>query len=284
MPNTSKTSEPRNGLSFGSALALVAATATLCLAATGKLGLYIHPRYFVFTVAMAVVCLTLTLLALLRPRAASHGELVDPPSSTVWAKLGAVFAAVLLLPLAVLPPVSLSTERASSAATSAAAASSAGGGSGAPGGTPGSAPGGGASGGALTGAANPAAESPASAEADAKMTVPDWSALLQSGIDPVELSGRTPQLSGFITADANDPENIMQVTRYTVTCCVVDAAPRAVPVYLPGWQSQYKQGKWYSVTGYFSQNPSALSTWEAVVIPGEITAIPEPKDPYVPVD
>lgn len=278
MPNTGKTPAARSGLSLGSALALVAATATLCLAATGKLGLYIHPRYFVFTVAMAVVCLVLTLTALLRPRAASHGELVDPPKSTVWAKIGAVFAAVLLLPLAVLPPVSLSTERASSAATSA------GGGSGAPGSAPGSAPGGGANGGALTGAANPAAGSPASAEADAKMTVPDWSALLQSGIDPVELSGRTPQLSGFITADANDPENIMQVTRYTVTCCVVDAAPRAVPVYLPGWQSQYKQGEWYNVTGYFSQNPSALSTWEAVVIPGEISAIPEPKDPYVPVD
>jgi putative membrane protein len=46
----------------GPALALVGVTATIWLAATGTLTLYVHPRYTLLTVIMAVLTLLVLLL------------------------------------------------------------------------------------------------------------------------------------------------------------------------------------------------------------------------------
>ena len=52
----------------GVLIAVVLVIATVWLAATDRLGLYIHPRYFGFTVAMAAIGGAIVLAAFLVPR------------------------------------------------------------------------------------------------------------------------------------------------------------------------------------------------------------------------
>ena len=70
----------------GVALAALGVVATLWLAATGRLGLYIHPRYFVFTVIMAVVAVVVLVAAFAVPRA--RGDEHANPTASARRRLG----------------------------------------------------------------------------------------------------------------------------------------------------------------------------------------------------
>ena len=58
----------------GAALALVGVIATLWLAATGRLTLYVHPRYTLLTVIMAVLALLVLVLMAAVGVSAAAGE------------------------------------------------------------------------------------------------------------------------------------------------------------------------------------------------------------------
>ena len=112
-------------------------------------------------------------------------------------------------------------------------------------------------------------------------TVKDWATLIRQGASAEDLTGKTATLTGFVTPDADDPDNVFYVARFVVTCCAVDAQPVGVPVYSPGWSSSYATDSWVTLTGTFETNPSVLSTATTVVQPDSITAVETPSEPYV---
>jgi len=120
-----------------------------------------------------------------------------------------------------------------------------------------------------------------SAGAFETFSVVDWASLLRQTSDLSFFADKPVVVSGFITADPEDPENLFYVSRFVVTCCAVDAQPVGVPVYAPNWSSNLKIDDWVEVRGEFATNPSRSSSQPLAVDPSEITPIEQPREPYL---
>jgi len=248
----------------GLALTLLAAIATGWLGVTGQLGLYINPRYYVFTLIMAVIAFVLAIGALLFIPGPIEDDEHEHDHEHVGAGRGRpllafggslaalVIVAAATVALLVVPPSTL---------TSAAVEQR-----------------------SLNSSSNTLAKAgppPSSTDDTSTYSVKDWAALIRQGASTDELNGRTATLTGFVTPDADDPDNVFYVARFVVTCCAVDAQPVGVPVYSPGWSSSHAVDSWVTVTGEFEQNPSVLSAATTVVRPDSLTAVDQPAEPYV---
>lgn len=241
----------------GVVLSLIGVVSTLWLAATGRLGLYIHPRYFVFSVVLSVIAAVLLLLAIaIVPGAEeeddhAHDHAPTRPGRRWLAVLAPaaviVFAAVALL---VLPPAALTASTATQREVN-------------------------------TNAVDASATVAAPTGDTASFTVRDWATLLRQGASEQFLAGRTATVSGFVTPDASDPKNVFYVARFIVTCCAVDAQPVGVPIYRANWADTYSEGQWVEATGGFEANPSVTSVEAVVLEPDVVTPIDEPAMPYV---
>lgn len=242
----------------GVVLSLIGVVSTLWLAATGQLGLYIHPRYFVFSVVLAVLAGVLLVLAFaIVPGVQEEGdehthEHTHRPGRRRWLAVlapAAVIAAAAIA-LLVLPPAALTASTATQREVN-------------------------------TSAVDAAATAAAPTGDTASFSVRDWATLLRQGASEQFLAGRTATVSGFVTPDASDPENVFYVARFIVTCCAVDAQPVGVPIYRAGWADTYSEGQWLEVTGGFEANPSVTSAEAVVLEPAAVTPIDEPAMPYV---
>ncbi|MFH6779895.1 TIGR03943 family protein, partial [Clavibacter michiganensis] len=111
--------------------------------------------------------------------------------------------------------------------------------------------------------------------------VKDWSQLLTQTTDPTFFTSKSVDITGFVSADPDDPDDVFYVTRFVVTCCAVDAQPVGVPVYQPGWKSTLQTDEWVRVTGPFASNPSAKSRQPLAVMPQGVQQVDQPADPYV---
>jgi uncharacterized repeat protein (TIGR03943 family) len=233
----------------GVLLSLVGVAATLWLGATGRLGLYIHPRYFVFTMVLAVIAAVLLIAAFaVLPDEHEHDHEERRP---VWPAVGgAMIVLGAVVALLIVPPATLTTATAAQREVNASAVD------------------------ASVTAAAPTGDY-------AAFTVRDWATLLRQGASEQFLADKTASVSGFVTPDASDPENVFYVARFVVTCCAVDAQPVGVPIHQPGWQDAYEVDSWLEVTGGFGANPSVLSAEAIVLQPDTVTAIDEPAMPYV---
>lgn len=230
---------------------------TLSLALSGKLGWYVHPRSAWFTVLMAVVAaVVLVGGAALR---AAQAERTRPsgPGERGWRRRwrwagSGVIALCAVVVIVLLPPATLSPDRAAQQSA----------------------------GGAV--AADPRGPDAAAlaGRADSELSLRDWSVLARQQ-DSSALAGRGAELLGFATPDTDDPENVVVVTRFFITCCAVDAQAVGVPVYAPGWEREVAAGEWLSVTGTFAPNPSPASSWAAIMLPEQLSRVAAPEDPYV---
>ncbi|WP_228512465.1 TIGR03943 family protein [Clavibacter sp. VKM Ac-2872] len=256
-------------------LVLLAAciVSTLWLTVTGQLGLYIHPRYFVFTGIMAVIGLVATIAGFaLRPAEAAddHDHAHDhdhdhdgggSPSpaarSTLRARVSRVAVAavvtVTVVAVLVLPPRTLTqstvTQRALNSSTV---------------------------------ASDAAPDQELLGTSDfSTLGVKDWSQLLAQTTDPTFFTSKSVDITGFVSADPDDPDDVFYVTRFVVTCCAVDAQPVGVPVYQPDWKSTLQTDEWVRVTGPFASNPSAKSRQPLAVMPQGVEPVDQPADPYV---
>ncbi|MFT2753909.1 TIGR03943 family putative permease subunit [Clavibacter sp. Sh2088] len=250
-------------------LVLLAAciVSTLWLTITGQLGLYIHPRYFVFTGIMAVIGLVATVAGFaLRPADAAeehdhdHGSAAEPSmgaraSLRARASRVAVAAVVTITVVAVLvlPPRTLTTSTVTQRALN-----------------------------SSTVASDAAPDQELLGTSDfSTLGVKDWSQLLAQTADPTFFTSKSVDITGFVSADPDDPEDVFYVTRFVVTCCAVDAQPVGVPVYQPGWSSTLQKDEWVRVTGPFASNPSAGSRQPLAVMPQGVQKVDQPADPYV---
>jgi putative membrane protein len=240
----------------GVILCVAALVATVWLGATNQLILYIHPRYIVFTVIMAVLGLALVIGSFVARHDHDHED-DDKPK-----RLGAVLsiaATVLTLALAVglivVPPATLTTATADQRVVN--------------------------SGSLLTGGTSVAAAASVPTGASAKFTVADWASLLRQTSDETFYRNKAADVIGFVSVDKDDPDNVFYVTRFVITCCAVDAQPVAVPVYLPNWKNGFATGAWVHVIGSFDTDPSTTSKQPITLLPTKTTKTDQPSDPYL---
>lgn len=237
----------------GVLLTLVAVVATIWLGLTGQLGLYIHPRYFVFTLVMAAIGLVFVVAGFgLRER------FEVPRTSRARTALSLVGVTLLMLAglaAVVVPPRTLTAATASQREVN--------------------------SGGLASETETQKASVLIGTGEFERLTVKEWVSLLAQSKDPDFYADKNARVVGFVTPDRKDPKNVFYVARFVVTCCAVDAQPIGVPVYQPGWQKSYDTDEWVEVTGVFEVNPSARATDPLAIRPAEVKPVDEPGDPYV---
>ena len=245
-------------------LALIGIVATVWLAATDRLGLYIHPRYFWFTVIMAAIGAVLVVAAfavapLPEPREEEHEHdehvHAEEPSSTRAGAIGAALAATIIVgaafALLVLPPATLTSATAAQRSIN-------------------------SSGATLD------QDAPALVGGDtSQFTVKDWALLLRQSPDASTFADKTVDVTGFVTASPDDPDNVFYVARFVVTCCAVDAQPVGVPVYLPGWSERFAPDQWVKASGPIVPNPGSSSAESLLLTPDELSVTDQPDQPYV---
>jgi uncharacterized repeat protein (TIGR03943 family) len=243
---------------------------TVWLAATGQLVLYIHPRYLVFTVIMAVVALAFVVarVVISGTRMPAHDHDHDheddndneddaPDSNPLQRGLSIValtVAGLLAAGAVLLPPATLSAATASQRDITATQTN--------------------------LDAASLEDASSADGPTFSRYTVLEWSSLLAQTSDPVFYAGKPVDVTGFITPDPV-ADDVFYVSRFSITCCAVDAQPVGVPVYLPDWQSQFAADDWVEVTGEFGANGSSTSSAVIALTPSEVTGVDEPSEPYL---
>jgi uncharacterized repeat protein (TIGR03943 family) len=241
----------------GILLALIGIVATAWLAATDRLGLYIHPRYFWFTVIMAAIAAVLVVAAFaLAPLAEPESHEHAPDASTrrsgsIRAALAATIVVGAAFALLVLPPATLTSATATQRSINS------------------------------TGATLDR-NVPVFAGGDtSQFTVKDWAMLLRQGPDASTFADKTVDVTGFVTASPDDPENVFYVARFVVTCCAVDAQPVGVPVYLPRWAERFAADQWVEASGVFAPNPGSPSSEALLLTPDELSVVEQPDQPYV---
>jgi uncharacterized repeat protein (TIGR03943 family) len=237
----------------GIMLSLVVVVATLWLGFSDQLGLYIHPRYFVFTIAMALIGLVLVSAGFMRRRQFE----VDRTGrvQTTLTGVGVVLLLVMGGAMIVVPPTVLTSATATQREVN--------------------------SGGLATDENAEQAAALIGTGDFEQLSVREWVSLLAQSSDPAFYLDKTAQVTGFVTPDTQDPENVFYVARFVVTCCAVDAQPIGVPVYLPGWQAEFEVDDWVQVTGRFDSSLSATATDPLAISPVEIVPVDQPNDPYV---
>ena len=273
----------------GVLLTLVVGVATLWLAATGQLVLYIHPRYDVFTVVMILIGMALSLATLafspVRGDDSHHDHDHGPghdhdgrldaaeapavedglrprrrrPVATGARRLafsaGVAVTAAIAIAVVALPPATLTSATAGQRDVNSSTAS--------------------------LDRTTVADATGASSDAYRSFSVLDWAGLLRQTTDLAFYEGKTADVVGFVTPSDTDPDDVFYVSRFVITCCAVDAQPVGVPVYLPGWQDQVAADDWVEVTGGFDTNRSSSSQDPVALVPDEVTTVGQPSDPYL---
>lgn len=234
------------------------AMALLCagiirLGVLGKLPLYIHPRYTIFTLVMAGAGLIVALASIAVGYRSHHAVQTITCARSNRAIIKAItvlFFVVVCAGFLFVQPATLSARAAVSRGID--------------------------RGSALT---NADASSALFDTTDySQLSIKDWSSLL-AHYDANFFVGKTASITGFVADNGNT--NIFFASRFFVTCCVVDAQPIGVPVYAPDWRYRYAPNSWLEITGEFIENPDADSPHKIVLKPSRIQSVAPPREPYV---
>ena len=212
----------------------------LSLALMGKLTLYIHPRYVLFTVIMTAVGLALSILAFF-----STNAKMSLKSFVAFLPIIGLVAVGLLLPASSLSSFSAGQR----------------------------------SGGNLSENVVTRGENSVDLYGNnsGSLELIDWARLIGRNTDPKYYSGREVNVSGFVY-DSGNPDSF-QIARFVVSCCAIDAQPTGIDVYYPDWKSKFEQDQWLEISGEIKQFDLAGKSTLALD-PETTTEIPEPENPY----
>lgn len=232
----------------------IAVVASLWLGFGNQLVLYIHPRYIIFTVVMGALALALVVASILVTPSSNHED--EPrPGAQVLSWIALAVAGLIAAAMVILPPATLTSATASQRDINSTSL------------------------GAPAQSVTDAETAPTAVFAT--FTVVDWSSLLRQTSDLSFYDGKPVDVTGFVTADSDDPQNVFYVSRFVVTCCAVDAQPTGVPVYLPNWAETLTIHQWVRVTGEFGTNASRESKQGIVLKPIDVTIVEQPSEPYL---
>jgi putative membrane protein len=240
---------------------------TLSLYFNQQLTLYIHPRYILFTVALNAISLVacgvgfvLTAWRMGTAPSRSGTTVVSPgsASSVPWRPSFTILVAGLVLIAAyALPARTLSSDTADQRSANFNSIQAQPSGSGAGGDTL-----------ALFGSDT------------SRLNVAEWAQAFNLRSTPESYVGKEVDVVGFVFHPKGTPEDIFYVSRFSVTCCAVDARPLGLPVYSPGWQEEFEEDSWVHVTGSFAETEEDIAE-PVIVAPENIEPTEQPEDPYV---
>ena len=232
----------------GILLMLVASIATIWLSFEEKLKWYIHPRYELFSLALATTGVLLALAALITlPK---HNHKTSHKRYRPYGTMVIIISSVVML--LVIQPAALTSLTVSQRVMNSG-----------------------------VNATSDARESAILKERGSytNFTIKDWSLLLSQSSDPKQYQNKPAKVSGFITASKD--ENVFFVSRFVVTCCALDARPIGVPVYSPGWRKNFAPDQWVETSGVFIANPNTNATERTVLSPDYVRPIDKEKNQYV---
>lgn len=246
--------EPRR---FWYVLGALVCLCIVLIALRGRLGYYIHPRYYTFTVITSTIGTLVLFKAAIsyvytkEPTIINYGsvtELVAVFGKWLLSK-GAWFVIIAIILLAWAPARPL-----------------------------------------MSGAANRRQQQAQEATSESKKalmqttwfanpkTINQISQVLSIEEGQKELEGKKFNLTGFVRADQSGDSDIFQLSRFTITCCAVDATPSSLRVYMKDWKSKYPVDSWVKVEGSFK----ALQTsrGQQLLLSGGVQAVSQPDEPY----
>ena len=234
----------------GIILLFVIAVATLWLAVTGRLTLYIHQRYVVFTTSMAVVALVMASASVIT-QSRTHQQ----THFVWWRRVAACVMVCIVAGMALfVPPTALTTTTATQRGIN--------------------------KGAVIRLSTDKLSQASIFAQRDySRLTIKEWAGLLAQTHDSGFYRGKTVNLTGFVTPDTADSQ-IFYVSRFVVTCCAVDAQAVGVPVYAPRWRERYQPNSWVTVMGDFAAHPQQHRQQPIVIMPRSVTSTTQPKEPY----
>lgn len=214
----------------------------LSLAAKSDLGLYIHPRYSIFTIAMSVICCLLVILH-------QGNDSKTHRQHFRWYSYLPIF--LVLIAAVFLPAKSLSSATASQRRIA-----------------------------DISSAAQRSSKSVSTlfVGSSRALSLNDWSRLLATNSDESYYTNKTAKVSGFVF-DADLGDDTVWLARFIVTCCAVDAQPIGVPVRIENWSTKFNEDQWLEVDGTFKKAQTSTGE-ELVLIPTNIEKISEPDNPY----
>lgn len=112
----------------------------------------------------------------------------------------------------------------------------------------------------------------------AEKNIIDWLSDFQRN-DPATFNGEEARLIGFVYRDDRFPEDTFMVARFTVSCCVADAAPIGLVVRWPD-AAELPLDQWVEVNGRF-QSGIFNGQETPILIAEEIILIDPPRHPYL---
>lgn len=104
-------------------------------------------------------------------------------------------------------------------------------------------------------------------------SVKNWSAILKNNLNFDKTAEVT--LKGFIVPI--DKDNYY-LTKYVLSCCAIDAQPVAVPVNKQDWQDIAQEGDWVNITATFTEPKT--EGYSNSLKPLNMEKINEPNNPY----
>jgi len=107
----------------------------------------------------------------------------------------------------------------------------------------------------------------------------DWLNDFQRSSNPADFAGQEAHLIGFVYRDGRFADNTFMVARFTVSCCVADAAPVGLIVQWPDAAS-LPADQWVDVTGHFSVGTFA-GQQIPILVADAITLTEPPAQPYL---
>jgi putative membrane protein len=209
---------------------------TVRLALSQRLTLYIHPRYELFTIIFTVIGLMGVCAGLfLMIRSKQH---IHGSKSILGIRL---FMIIYSLAIVVLPPSALSFQIAQNRNTN---------------------------------IGNRLADRNVSLAQSSSLKFEDWAWLVLQPGAAESMQGKKAEFVGFIVQKTGEKDRMM-VSRFTVTCCAIDATPVQIEVEYPDWQSRFKEGDWVSAVGVFDGSGGI-----PILRAENVTVVPEPEVPY----
>ena len=133
---------------------------------------------------------------------------------------------------------------------------------------------------------NPLAAVPAAGSAQfstiatgGKMNIVDWLYSFQRSADPAQFNGEEANVIGFVYRDDRFAPDMFMVSRFTISCCVADAAPVGLVVEWPE-AANLPDDTWVEVNGRFTARAFNGVTMP-VLIADAIAQTEAPSQPYL---
>jgi len=129
----------------------------------------------------------------------------------------------------------------------------------------------------LTESTNNTAKGNGFSDSTKNYSIGDWLASMSYNPDPAFYKGKDINLIGSVYSpdNLNLKSNNFLIARFIITCCAVDARPVGLKVRYD-WHKDFKEDQWVRITGKFD-----IENNEIIIIPDKIEKTDPPANPYI---